>query len=82
MLYFCKSGALFQLFFITQTPDLAMSKTAGSFVNSTEKEPNQKNRATASAIPVTPPIYIYNKTYQQAAHDWRPAAFLNLKVHY
>jgi len=48
-----------------------MSKTARSFVNSTEKDPNPKNRTTASAIPVTPPIYIYNKTYQQAAYDWR-----------
>lgn len=68
---FWKSGALFQLFFITQTLDLAVPKTAGSFVNNTEKDPKPKNRATPSAIPVTPPIYIYNKMYQQAAHDWR-----------
>jgi hypothetical protein len=35
-----------------------MSRTAGSSVNSKEKDPNPKYRITANAIPLTPPICI------------------------
>jgi hypothetical protein len=49
---------MFHKFLITQTPDLAISRTAGSSVNSKEKEINPKYRITANAIPVMPPICI------------------------
>jgi hypothetical protein len=40
----------------TQTPDRAISRTAGSSVNSKDKDPNPRNKVAASATPVTPPI--------------------------
>jgi len=42
---------------LTQTPERATSKTAGSSVNSKDKDPNPTNKEAARATPVTPPTY-------------------------
>jgi hypothetical protein len=42
---------------LTHTPDRATSKTAGSSVNSKDKDPNPTNKEAARTKPVTPPTY-------------------------
>jgi len=42
---------------LTQTLERATSKTAGSSVNSKDKDPNPTNKKAARAKPVTPPTY-------------------------
>jgi hypothetical protein len=63
---------------LTQTPESATSKTAGSSVNSKDKDPNPTNKEAARATPVTPPTCKEKDgQYQLLKEKDKPVAFPN-----